>query len=176
MNTETKQFEGHTPGPWQDAEGDFDGPPVVIKLINESRLRIAVCDFSTYRMALNSISLRTSETEDVTQFSTKVERANAALIAAAPELLKERDTLKEKNSELADQVIKLMKERDGAVTVSNIAEAREARYSEALNESKSLNAELLEALRHVKNLTGNQDLADICEAAIAKAEGGNHAS
>lgn len=97
---ETKQFEGHTPGPWQDAEGDFDGPPVVIKLINGSRLRIAVCDFSTYRMALNSISLRTSETEDTAQFSTKVERANAALIAAAPDLLKELSELKSENDRL----------------------------------------------------------------------------
>lgn len=181
MDNETKQFEGHTPGAvteinyevWSSRnKTKYSG---VIYRQGELSEKTAMLELQESNYSPVT-TLYYSITSLVTFYPvTKGFSSNTPLA----ELLKERDTLKEKNSELADQVIKLMKERDGAVTVSNIAEAREARYSEALNESKSLNTELLEALKFLFSDNNPRMFSDSSEqkakAAIAKAEGREHA-
>lgn len=72
MNTDTTNFAGHTPGPWQAFQGAKDIAPFVAAGTGK---RDSICECYT--------------------FEHRAEVPNARLIAAAPELLAERDQLRE---------------------------------------------------------------------------------
>lgn len=85
METSTKQFEGHTPGPWKlTREGtsmpeDKDSPTLIVV---DTKTNHAISEVRWTRDRYSHAPM------------LKAARANAALIASAPELLKERDKLK----------------------------------------------------------------------------------
>lgn len=130
-DAETKQFEGHTPGPW------------------------TVMKFKTGAQIYSADNNVICHINPVSPSETPI---NAALIASAPDLLKERDNL---NSDLA------------------VARAAlQARIIQVAN-LEYLNAELLEALKKIAE-SSEPSKADargfqaIAKAAIAKAEGRKH--
>ncbi len=91
MNTATSQFDGHTPGPWQIDTDTRDGARTLIL----DRDGLLVAD-----------SGAGSNPNDRAAARAECER-NARLIAAAPELLRQRDALAEALREVTDRYERL---------------------------------------------------------------------
>ena len=91
------EFKGHTPGPWKPCREheDFDGP--YFEIDEEDRSYYENRPFTTIMAAGNK---SVSSAHDLFEF----EEANARLIAAAPDLLAERNQLRARVGELEKAV------------------------------------------------------------------------
>jgi hypothetical protein len=127
------KYEGHTPGPWEVFcdDDDIDYYPGI-----NSRAGYSIIMFG-------------DEDEDCgVQGRSRVEiLANAALIAAAPDLLAERDKLKAENKRLRHDLERannaLADERE-LPTIAYMSGAADAKAE--IRRLKAINAELVEAL------------------------------
>lgn len=142
MKTENTQQASHTPAPWKIrmpkfAEGD-------------TKLTYCFIDAESRNLAIGRILT------DYHGTSLKEAKANAELIARAPELLKENEELFSENSHLKNENDNLIEERKNL---------------------QALNAELLQNLRNAHAVilatseTCDTPLIKEIESAIAKAEG-----
>lgn len=150
---ETKQFEGHTPGPWRLNETELTGGQYRLGTVTP---KITMGVEGPLYLSMRKPDLNDPDFERL----AKIEIANARLLTAAPELLKERDEL-EKAFSVENSLH--LKARDGW----------EQKDTECRN-LKSLNAELLEALKEVQRWieTGeDSEFQETVSQAIAKAEG-----